>query len=47
VVPGRKIGHLKPGYEASFLMLSGDPLLDFTNVQKVELRIKQGKLLTL
>lgn len=47
IFPGRKIGHLKPGYEASFLVLSGDPLLDFTNVQKIELRIKQGELLSL
>jgi len=47
IFPGRKIGHLKPGYEASFLVLSGDPLLDFTNVRKIELRIKQGELLSL
>jgi imidazolonepropionase-like amidohydrolase len=47
IFPQRKIGHLKEGYEASFLVLSGDPLADFTNVQKIELRIKQGELLTL
>lgn len=47
IFPKRKIGHLKEGYEASFLVLSGDPLQDFTNVQKIESRFKQGDFLTL
>jgi imidazolonepropionase-like amidohydrolase len=47
IFPKRKIGHLKEGYEASFLVLAGDPLQDFNNVKKIELRIKQGNLLTL
>jgi imidazolonepropionase-like amidohydrolase len=47
IFPKRKIGHLKPGYEASFLVLGGDPLQDFTNVRKIETRIKQGELLAL
>ena len=46
IFPKRKIGHLKPGYEASFLVLGGDPLQDFTNVQKIETRIKQGEPLS-
>jgi imidazolonepropionase-like amidohydrolase len=41
------IGHLKEGFEASFLVLSGDPLQDFSNLQKIELRVKQGELLSL
>lgn len=45
IFPKRRIGHLKEGYEASFLVLSGDPLSDFANVTKIELRIKQGELL--
>jgi hypothetical protein len=47
IFPGRKIGHLKDGYEASFLVLGGDPLQDFANVQKIEMRIKQGEVLSL
>ncbi len=47
IFPGRRIGHLKPGYEASFLVLDGDPSADFKNVQKIEMRIKQGELLSL
>jgi hypothetical protein len=47
IFPERKIGRLREGYEASFLVLSGDPLQDFTNVQKIEMRIKQGELLSL
>jgi hypothetical protein len=47
IFPQRKIGHLKEGYEASFLVLGGDPLQDFNNVKQIELRIKQGVPLTL
>jgi hypothetical protein len=47
IFPKRKIGRLKEGYEASFLVLGGDPLQDFTNVQKIEMRFKQGEFLSL
>ena len=47
IFPHRKIGHLKNGYEASFLALSGDPLQDFVNVRKIELRVKEGEILSL
>ncbi len=47
IFPKRKIGQLKEGYEASFLILGGDPLQDFTNVQKIEMRFKQGQFLSL
>ena len=30
-----------------FLVLSGNPLLDFANVRKIESRFKQGEFLTL
>lgn len=43
IFPKRKIGHLKDGYEANFLVLTGDPLRDFANVKTIELRIKQGE----
>jgi hypothetical protein len=47
IFPQRKIGHLRDGYEASFLVLSGDPLKDLTNTAKIEMRIKQGHLLSI
>ncbi len=47
IFPKRRIGHLKEGYEASFLVLTGNPLADFTNVKTIELRVKQGELLAL
>ena len=45
IFPKRKIGFLKNGYEANFLVLTGNPLTDFTNVKTIELRIKQGEVL--
>ena len=47
IFPQRKIGHLRDGFEASFLVLSGDPLQEFSNVRKIEMRVKQGKSLLL
>jgi imidazolonepropionase-like amidohydrolase len=43
--PGRPIGYLKDGYEASFIALDGDPVKDFSNVRKVSLRFKQGQVI--
>ena len=45
IFPGRRIGRLRSGYEASFLVLAGDPTVDFTNVTRIVLRMKQGRLL--
>lgn len=45
IFPRRKLGRLANGYEASFLVLDGDPVADFANVQKIALRVKQGRLL--
>jgi imidazolonepropionase-like amidohydrolase len=45
IFPKRKIGYLKNGYEASFLVLSDNPIQDFANVQKIEKRFKQGEFL--
>jgi predicted amidohydrolase YtcJ len=44
IFPGRKIGRLREGYEASLLALEGDPLEDFLNVTKIATRVKQGAL---
>lgn len=42
IFPKRKIGALKDGFEASFLVLEGDPLKDFQNTRKIRLRVKEG-----
>jgi hypothetical protein len=47
IFPQRKIGRLKNGYEASFLVLIANPLEDFANVQKIDRRFKQGEFLSL
>jgi len=45
IFPGRRIGEFKEGYEASFLALAGDPIADFDNVTRIEMRVKQGQIL--
>lgn len=45
IFPKRKIGSLQDGYEASFLVLDGDPISDFNNVTKISMRVKQGHVL--
>lgn len=47
IFPGRKIGHLQEGYEASFLVLEKNPLLELANLKTIALRVKQGNLLVL
>jgi imidazolonepropionase-like amidohydrolase len=46
VFPGRRIGRLRPGYEASFLVLRENPLVDFAAVKLIALRVKQGVLIS-
>ncbi|HEX5703489.1 MAG TPA: amidohydrolase family protein [Pyrinomonadaceae bacterium] len=46
IFPKRKIGYLRNGYEASFLVLEGNPLQDFANVMKIDKRFKQGEFLS-
>jgi len=46
IFPNRKIGVLKEGYEASFLVLSKNPLVDISNInESITLRVKQGVIL--
>lgn len=45
IYPGRKIGRLAEGYEASFLALPGNPLTDLGAVDSIAVRMKQGCLL--
>src|SRR6185503_6823675 len=44
---GRRIGRLADGYEASFVGFSGDPGKDFEATKRVEVRVKDGKVLEL
>lgn len=45
IFPNRKIGELKEGFDASFLVLEGNPLDNFNNVQRIKMRVKQGQIL--
>ena len=47
ILPHRRIGRLAPGYEASFLVLDGDPLEDFANVTRIRRAMKQGQVVAL
>jgi predicted amidohydrolase YtcJ len=47
IFPSRKLGRLEPGYEASFLVLDGDPIADFHNVTRIRSRVKQGSPIVL
>ena len=42
IFPNRKIGRLHQGYEASFLVLNGNPIENFERVKNIQLRFKQG-----
>lgn len=42
IFPNRKIGELKEGFEASFLVLKEDPLKDIVALKNIHLLIKQG-----
>lgn len=45
IFPARKVGHLREGYEASFIVLRGNPLDDFEKVKNIHSRFKQGSLI--
>ncbi len=45
IFPKRRIGQLAPGYEASLLALSCNPIADFACTRRITLRMKQGRLL--
>jgi hypothetical protein len=46
IFPDRKIGYLHEGYEASFIVLRGNPLENFEHVREIQLRFKEGVLVT-
>ncbi|MGH9532287.1 MAG: MBL fold metallo-hydrolase, partial [Terriglobales bacterium] len=43
IFPKRKIGTLREGYEANFLVLQGNPLEDLQNLGRIHLRVKGGE----
>ncbi len=45
IFPGRKIGRLEDGYEASFLVLSDNPLSNVLKVRVIAFKVKNGTLL--
>jgi len=45
IFPGRRIGRFDEGYEASFVALAGNPIQDFSQVQRIVRRFKQGVFL--
>jgi hypothetical protein len=45
IFPNRKLGHLREGYEASFIVLEKSPLENFENVKTISFRFKQGTIL--
>lgn len=47
IFPGRRVGCLLEGCEASFLVLGGDPTRDFSRVSDIRLRVKDGRVLSL
>lgn len=47
VFPQRKLGRLEDGYEADFLVLDKDPLVNLDNLKSIHLRVKQGRRLSL
>lgn len=42
IFPGRRIGRLEDGYEASFLVLRDDPTHSIDALNSIDLRVKQG-----
>jgi hypothetical protein len=46
IFPARRLGRLADGFDASFLVLGGDPLLDWANSHDIKLRVKQGHAIT-
>jgi imidazolonepropionase-like amidohydrolase len=45
IFPARKIGELREGFEASFLVLEANPLEDIGALRRIALRFKQSQLL--
>jgi imidazolonepropionase-like amidohydrolase len=46
IFPNRKIGALRDGYEGSFVVLDANPLTDFHATERIRLRVKKGRRIT-
>jgi imidazolonepropionase-like amidohydrolase len=47
IFPNRKLGEIKEGYEASFLVLKENPVINIESIKTIVWRIKMGKFITL
>ena len=45
IFPKRKIAQFKNGYEASFIVVKNDPLIDIMNAKDIYFAFKQGTVL--
>ncbi|MBI3790742.1 MAG: hypothetical protein HY275_07665 [Gemmatimonadetes bacterium] len=45
IYPARRIGSLAAGAEASFLVLGANPLQDWSVLDRIRMRLKDGRLL--
>ena len=45
IFPKRKIAQFKNGYEASFIVVKNDPLIDIMKAKEIYFAIKQGTVL--
>jgi amidohydrolase family protein len=45
IFPGRRVGELRDGWLANFLVLGADPLADAENLHRISMRVKEGLIL--
>ena len=45
IYPKRKIAEFKNGYEASFLVVKNNPMIDIMNAKEIYFAVKQGTVL--
>jgi predicted amidohydrolase YtcJ len=42
IFPDRKIGEIREGYEASFLVLNQNPIKQIQAIKEIEMKVKEG-----
>lgn len=47
IFPNRRIGKLQEGFEANFITVAENPLVNFETLKKINLRFKQGRFINL
>ncbi len=45
IFPDRKLGELRAGYEASFLVFAGNPVQDLSHLERIVMRVQRGLVL--